>query len=69
MDPQDDDYLSTPIVMLREEGVMGVVLEEGPHASLIKYLYGGIEYIEYVENDDFVVIDAILFEYVDEDED
>lgn len=68
MSLEDDEYLTTPIVMLRDEGVMGVLVEEGAHVSTVKYFMGGIEYVEIIENDEFVVIDNILFEYIDEDE-
>lgn len=66
MDPQDK-FEMNPIVFLRDEGVMGVVLNYGAHFSTVRYAFGGIEYEEVRENDDFVVIDNILFRHIEED--
>ena len=68
MRPQDEEfeYEETPIVLLREEGVMGVVNNYGAHVSTVTYCYGGIEYTEFRENNDFIVIDNIIFKRVTE---
>jgi hypothetical protein len=53
----------TAIVLLREEGVYAIVKSWGAHASRLSYCYEGIEFDELRENEDFVVIDNIIFKY------
>lgn len=60
---QYDDLDETPIVILKEEGVMGVVRSHGAHASLITFSLDGEEITELRENDEFVVIDNIIFKH------
>lgn len=67
MEDQQFELDETPIVLLIEEGVMAIVRESGAHVSRVVYHLGGIEYDEWRDNDDFVVIDNIIFKhYVEE---
>ena len=67
VDDQYYDLDETPIVLMTEEGVMAVVREYGPEFSRVVYHLGGIEFDEWRENDDFVVIDNIIFKHVVEE--
>ena len=49
------------IVMIEDLGIMGVLLSEGTYASLVLYYDDGFRYEEYMENDDFTVVDTIRF--------
>ena len=64
MDREEYDLDETPIVLLKEEGVMGVVRQVGAHYSTVTYSLGGEEFTEIRENDEFVVIDNIIFKHV-----
>lgn len=63
-----DRFEMNPIVFIREEGVMGVVIEYGAYTSVVRYMLGGHLYEEYIDNDDFVVVDNILIRHIDMDE-
>ena len=67
MQDQEFDYEETPIVLMREEGVMGVVTEYGAHISRVVYAFGGVEYDEIRENSDFVIVDNIIFKHIVEE--
>lgn len=56
------------IVFIFDEQVYGMILKEGAYASLIKYQKNGIEHQVYYENDEFVVMDEIGFEHIEEDD-
>ena len=57
-----------PIVFLRDEGVFGEALHLGAHMSLIKYYYGGIEYIEWMPAEDYVLWDNLILKHEEYDE-
>lgn len=60
-------YDRNPIVFIRDEGVMGVVIEYGTYASTVRYMVNGHMVQEYMDNDDFVIVDNILFKHYEED--
>lgn len=47
------------VVMIEDLGIMGVVLQTGTHISLVLYYDDGFRYEEYMDNDDFVIVDKI----------
>lgn len=55
------------IVYLHEEGVYGTIESMGAFASVVKYTKDGVEHEELIENDDFAIIDEIVFHHVEED--
>lgn len=55
------------IVYLHEEKVYGTIEKMGAFDSIVKYKKDGIEYEELVENDEFAIIDEIVFTHVEEE--
>lgn len=55
------------IVYLHEEKVYGTIEKMGAFDSIVKYRKDGIEYEELVENDEFAIIDEIVFTHVEEE--
>lgn len=54
-----EEYDDVPdIVVVRDEGVFGIVLEYGPHFSTVLYCVGGLMYQEIMENEDFEVVEV-----------
>lgn len=68
MTENDFYYDKTLIVFLRDEEVIGSVVNLGAHASIVKYQWGGMEFEELRENEDFVIIDTILIKHYLEEE-
>ena len=60
-------YETINIVYYHDEQVYGTVEKLGAYASVIKYSKDGKEYEELIENDDFVIIENIVFSHVEED--
>jgi hypothetical protein len=56
------------IVWIYEESVYGNIISEGVYASLIRYQKDGIDHQVYLENDEFIVMDEIGFEHVEEED-
>lgn len=54
------------IVYLEDEKVFGTVEKLGAFASKVKYQKEGIDYEELFENDEFAIIDEIVFHHVEE---
>ncbi len=50
------------VVRIESENVLGVVMEEGAHFSLVHYYKEGIGYEEYVEVSDLVVLGQIGYQ-------
>ena len=48
--------------------VYGTVEKMGAYASVVKYKIDEIEHEELIENDEFVIMDEIVFEHVEEEE-
>lgn len=55
------------IVFLHTERVYGTTETMGLYASKIKYKKDGIEYEEVFDNEDFTVMDEIIFEHIEEE--
>ena len=55
------------IVFIHEEGVHGTVDKLGAFASVVKYTKQGTEYEVLLENDEFAIVDEIVFHHVEED--
>lgn len=54
------------IVYIHELQRYGSVENMGAFASTVKYTKDGIEYEELMENDEFTIIDEIVFTHVEE---
>lgn len=54
------------VVFIHEEGVYGTVDKLGAFASLVKYQKNGIDYEDLLENDEFAIVDEIVFHHVEE---
>lgn len=39
----------------------------GTYASVVKYTKDGIDYKEMIENDEFAIVDEIVFEHAEEE--
>lgn len=60
-------YEVVNIVFIHTEGCFGSVEKLGAFASLVRYNKDGLEYEELLENEDFSVIDEIVFKHVEEE--
>ena len=61
-------YEVVNIVYLHDLKVYGSIEKLGAYASIVKYKINNKEYEELVENDDFAIIDEIVFHHVEEQE-
>ena len=59
-------YEVIKIVFIHAERTYGSVENLGLYASKVKYQKDGIEIEEVLENDEFTVMDEIVFEHVEE---
>ena len=55
------------IVFIHDEGLYGTVEKLGAFASTVKYQKDGVDYEELFENDEFAIVDEIVFHHVEED--
>lgn len=62
-----ESYEVINIVFLHIEGVYGTVERMGAFLSMVKYTKDGIEYNELIENDEFAIVDEIVFHHIEED--
>jgi len=60
-------YEVVNIVFIHSEGVFGSVEKLGAFASNVTYNKDGIEYNELLENEEFSVVDEIVFKRVEEE--
>lgn len=60
-------YETVSIVFIHSERVYGSIESLGLYASKVKYIKNGVEVEEILENDDFTVMDEIIFEHVEEE--
>lgn len=60
-------YDRVGIVFITDEGCYGTVTKLGAYASLIKWNKDGKDFEELLDNEDFVIVDEIVFEHVEED--
>ena len=61
-------YDTTHIVFIHSEQCHGTVEKLGAWASIVKYTKDGIENNELMENEDFTIIDEIVFTHIEESE-
>ncbi len=55
------------IVYVHEESVYGTVEKMGAFASEVKYQKDGIEYVVLLENDEFAILEEIVFQHFEEE--
>lgn len=60
-------YDRVAIAFIHEENCYGTVETLGVYASVVKYIKDGVEVEELMDNEDFVIVDEIVFEHVEED--
>jgi hypothetical protein len=60
-------YDRVVVVFLNEEGVFGTIDKLGAFASTVKYKKDDIEHEALLENEDFVIVDEIVFEHIEEE--
>lgn len=63
-----ESYEIINIVYLHTEHTYGTVEKMGAFASVVKYTKDGIEYEELLENEEFAIVDEIVFEHQEEEE-
>lgn len=49
----EDEY---QLVILRDEGVLGVIISQSAHASLVAFVKNGMQYVVLMENDDLAAV-------------
>lgn len=60
-------YDKVKIIYISDEEVFGTVEQYGAFASLVKYEKDGIEYEIFLENEEFVIVNELLFEHFEEE--
>ncbi len=66
--PQVIEYYDrVPIAYIFDEKTTGTVETLGAYVSIIKYIKDGIETTESINNEDFVIIDEIVFQHSEEE--
>ena len=61
------EYDRVIIVYIHEENTFGTAEHLGAFASLIKYKKNGFEVEELIENDEFAIMEEIVFEHIKEE--
>jgi len=59
-------YDTTHIVFIHSEQCYGTVEKLGAFASIVRYKSDETEYNELMENDEFTIVDEIVFKHVEE---
>ena len=60
-------YDRVVIVFIHSMGQYGSVEKLGAFASMVKYTKDGVEYEEMMDNEDFSIMDEIVFTHVEEE--
>lgn len=55
------------VVFIYSEQVYGTVDSFGAYASKVRFNKDGVEYEEVIDNDDFVILDEIVFTHIEEE--
>ena len=55
------------IVYIHTYGINGTIEQLGAHASIVKYIKDGEEYEEMIDNNEFAILDELVFEHIVED--
>lgn len=61
-------YDRVAIAYIHDENCYGTVEKLGVYASVVKYVKDEVEVEELLDNEDFVIVDEIVFEHVEETE-
>ena len=61
------EYDRVIIVYIHEENSFGTCEQLGAFASVIRYKKNGFEVEELIENDEFAIMDEIVFEHIKEE--
>ena len=56
-------------VYIPDDGIYGVIVQQGAYASMIEYHEDGLKYLTEVSNDEFIIVDEIGVGYIDETDD
>ncbi len=59
-------YDTTHVVFIHPEQCYGTVEKLGAWASIVRYTKEGIEYNELMENEEFTIVDEIVFTHIEE---
>jgi hypothetical protein len=62
----EEYYEIINIVYIHDERVYGTVDNLGAFASLVKYQKNGVDHEVLLENEDFAIVDEIVFHHVEE---
>lgn len=60
-------YDRVTIVYIHDENVYGTVEKMGAFASEVKYQKDDVEYIILIENDEFAIVEEIVFQHFEEE--
>jgi len=60
-------YDKVTIIFIPDEVVFGTIEQYGAFVSLVKYEKDGIDYEVFLENEEFVVVNELLFEHFEEE--
>lgn len=60
-------YDRVTIVYIHDENVYGTVEKMGAFASEVKYQKGDVEYVVLIENDEFAIVEEIVFQHFEEE--
>lgn len=64
-----ESYDRVVIVYIHEEAVHGSIDTMGAYASVVKYTdKNGVDHEELLDNDDFSIVDEIVFQHFEEEE-
>ncbi len=59
-------YETTYVVFIHSEQCNGMVEKLGAFASLVKYNKNGMEYSDLMENEEFTIVNEIVFKHIEE---
>jgi hypothetical protein len=60
-------YDRVTIVYIHDENVYGTVEKMGAFASEVKYQKDDVEYVVLIENDEFAILEEIVFQHFEEE--
>lgn len=56
-------YDRIAIALIHEENCLGTIENLGVYASVVKFIKNGVEVEELLPNEDFIIVDEIVFEH------
>ena len=60
-------YDKVIVIHIPDEEAFGTVEQHGAFVSLVRYEKDGIEYEVFLENEEFVIVNELLFEHFEEE--